>query len=480
MTRLVNKSVTDILNDVNQYKKTIQDAFYEHYKNTYILTESNSFRGKGSDAYKDYLKVVTINYINAFINITEEVLKTFEKIKSNYTSLESFDNGSLDTDTLENVRGSLNNSNEHFQLLASSIESLNMEASNYIVVENLNTKEILDTYSSIDNEFSCIYDELTDVDSTSLQEANNLMDRIDELTYQLKSIANNYHQDNKILKDKVKEITMEKWYKVEPIKNLDKMLSEDPFSYEATANYKSEGQWDKGYATDTFIYTGCSNLGNEYNTTRNKGVISGNLKASIFNGYENLQITDYAKQCAGISVLPVELSGKAGFSKEYLGFGLKGSVAVVDANASAVLGTDNFNGYIKGSATALSAGGYANFNFKPSNSDFDIGIGGKASAVGASVTMGTSILSVPGNAVSKEYAGGNIKVSKSTSLLGYSVTAKAGASVSADFDISSTRVLDFGKMNINAIHLKLGGTLGLGADVDVTFPMPIIDMPWED
>ncbi|SUY64587.1 Uncharacterised protein [Clostridium sporogenes] len=221
-------------------------------------------------------------------------------------------------------------------------------------------------------------------------------------------------------------------------------------------------------------------MGGEYNRTKNKGVISGDLTASLFNGYENAQVTKYAKQNANISLGNLSLSGKAGLSKDFAGIQAKGSIAAIDSNASAVLGTDKFNGYIKGNATALSAGGYANCFYKASNGDFDIGIGGKASAAEASVTVGTSILSVPGNKESNEYAGGKVKVSKSTSLLGLSFTGKAGESVSADFDLSNTRVLDFGKINVNAIHLKLGGCIGLGADVNVTVPVPIIDMPWED
>ncbi|EPY2272061.1 T7SS effector LXG polymorphic toxin [Clostridium sporogenes] len=480
MTRLINSNVTDMLNQVNQYKKTVQDAFYEHYKNTYVLTETNNFRGEDANAYKEYLKIVTINYINAFINIAEEVSKTLEKMNSNYTSLESYEQGSIDTDILEDVRGNLNSRNESLQLLASEIDSLNNEASNYIYVENLNTPQILGTYSSIDSELCNIYDELTKVDSSSLAEANNLMDRINEITYQLKTISNDYHEDNKISADKVKKITMQEWYKTERTNNLDAIKKEDPFFYDSCAKYGSEGQWATGLTSDAFIYSGYSSLGGEYNRTKNKGVISGDLTASLFNGYENAQFTKYAKQNANISLGNLSLSGKAGLSKDFAGIQAKGLIAAIDANASAVLGTDKFNGYIKGNATALSAGGYVNCNYKASNGDFDIGIGGKASVAEASVTVGTSILSVPGNKESNEYAGGKVKVSKSTSLLGLSVTGKAGESVSADFDLSNTRVLDFGKINVNAIHLKLGGCIGLGADVNVTVPVPIIDMPWED
>lgn len=479
MTRLINSNVADMLNQVNQYKKTVQDAFYEHYKNTYVLTETNNFRGEDANAYKEYLKIVTINYINAFINIAEEVSKTLEKMNSNYTSLESYEQGSIDTDILEDVRGNLNSTNESLQLLASEIDSLNNEASNYIYVENLNTPQILGTYSSIDSELCNIYDELTKVDSSSLTEANNLMDRINELTYQLKTISNEYHEDNKISADKVKKITMQEWYKTERTNNLDAIKKEDPFFYDSGAKYGSEGQWAKGYASDTYAYAGYSNWGREYNTTKNKGVTSGSLTAFGYHGYEHAQITKYANQNADISLGNLSLSGKAGLSKDYLGFEAKGKVAVVDATYSTVLGTDKFNGYVNFKASALSANGYIN-NYVKKNGDFDFGIGGKASAADASVTVGTSILNVPGNNQSKEYAGGKVSVSNSTSLLGLSVTGKAGESVSADFDISNTRVLDWGKINVNALHLKLGGCIGLGANVDVTVPVPTIDMPWED
>ncbi|MBW9171232.1 hypothetical protein K2F43_08440 [Clostridium estertheticum] len=145
-----------------------------------------------------------------------------------------------------------------------------------------------------------------------------------------------------------------------------------------------------------------------------------------------------------------------------------------------MLGTDKFNGYAKVNATALSAGGYANLNYKASSGDFDIGLGGKAAVAGASGSLGFSILDVPGTEDSKEYAVGKVKVTNKAFLLGLGVTGKSGISASADFDFSNTKVLDFGKINVNTIHFKLGGSFGVGADVELTIPILTIDMPWED
>lgn len=481
MTRLVNSDITDMLNQVNQYKKVVQEAFYALYKDVCELIETNNFRGEGASAYKAYLKVVTINYIKAFINITEEVSNTLQKMSSKYTSLEPSSQGSIDTDILQDVKKNLDDRDEKLEALAAQIDLLNDEASSYISVEKLNTSKIVDDYSSIDSELANINKELLEVDSEALVEANNLMNRINELIYQLKTITNDYHEDNKISLDKVNGITTENWYKAEKDNGLAAMMKKDPFFYHSGAGYKSEGQWAKGIASDVFMYGGYSNRGMEYNTNLNNGVLSGDLTAYGYHGYENGQFTNYLKQNGSASFGDASLSGKLGvpgLSQDYFGFQGKGSVAVADASSSIVLGSDQFNGYIKGSASVLSANGYIN-DYVKSNGDFDFGIGGKASAADASFSVGTSAFNVPGKSDSKEYAGGNVKVTNSTSLLGLSISGKAGVSASADLDVSNTTVLDFGKINVNAVHVKLGGSLGFGAEVDVTVPAITVDMPWE-
>ncbi|WP_164880650.1 T7SS effector LXG polymorphic toxin [Clostridium manihotivorum] len=480
MTRLVNSNVAEILSQINQYKKTVQDAFYEQYKNIFILTQTNNFRGEGADAYKEYLLSVTINYINTFINISEQVSATIEKMHSSYIALENSEQGSIDTSTVEEVRRNLNSKNEKFQYLVEEIDELNREAAQYISVRGLNSSDISATYSNIDTELYNICDDLTKADEAALKEANNLFEEINELANQLKTIANDYHKDKKISADMVKDIPSQQWYKTESNKNLSLLMKEDPFFYSANAKYRSEGQWAKGATSDVYIYGGYSAYGGAYTANTNDGVSSLDANGSLFNAYEAAQATKYFRQNANLSLGAAAVSGKMGFSKNYIGFQGKGSVAAVDANASVVLGTDKFNGYAKGNATFLSASGYTNCYVNPSNGDFDIGIGGKATAAEASFSLGTSILTVPAqNSSSQEYIGGLVKVSKSTSLLAGSIKAKVGAGGSADFDLSSTKVLDFGEINVNALHVKLGGALGIGLDVDVTIPVPTIDLPWE-
>lgn len=480
MTRLINSNVTDMLGQINQYKKTVQDAFYEQYKNIYELIETNNIRGEGATAYKDYLQVVTINYINAFINISEEVSASLEKMNYIYTSLESSAQGSIDSDIIDSVKGDLGGQNNELQSLASEIDSLNSEASDYISVENLNTTDIIEEYASIDSELSNINKELTDADSSALSEANSLIDKINELTYQLNNISNNYHEGNKISMDKVNEITAQGWYKSENNDNLNAMIKEDPFFYVSGADYLSEGQWARGVTSDYYGYAGYKILGAEYKGSVNNGVVSGKINASILKAYANGQITDYAKGGADFSVGDLSAEGKAGASKDYFGFEGSGSASAVDANASLTLGTDEFNGYIKGNAKAYSANGNIDCYYKANNGDFNIGLGGGTTAAEASVTIGTSLFNVPEKEESKEYADGNIKVTKTKSLLGFNITGKAGESASAGVGVSKTRVLDFGDINIDSVNLKLGACLELGGDIDVTFPIPTIDMPWEN
>jgi hypothetical protein len=480
VTRLVNSNVAEILSQVNQYKKTVQDAFYEQYKNIFILTQTNNFRGEGADAYKEYLLSVTINYINTFINISEQVSAAIEKMHSSYIALENSEQGSIDTSTVEEVRRNLNSKNEKFQYLVEEIDELNREAAQYISVRGLNSSDISATYSNIDTELYNICDDLTKADEAALKEANNLFEEINELANQLKTIANDYHKDKKISADMVKDIPSQQWYKTESNKNLSLLMKEDPFFYSANAKYRSEGQWAAAITTNFYAYAGYSALGGAYNANLRNGVASLDANASGFNAYGTVQMTQYFKQNANISLGTAAFNGKIGASKDYVGLQAKGSVAAADLNYSAVLGTDKFNGYVKANATALSASGYTSCYVNPSNGNFDLGIGGKATVGEASVSLGTTFITVPGHSNSGSFAGGKVKVSNSTSLLAASVKGKVGGGVSADFDISSTDVIDFGPINVNALHVKLGGSLGLGADVDVTIPIPTIDLPWEN
>lgn len=479
MSRLVNSDVTNIIEQVNEYKKIVQDAFYEHYKNIYKLSITNSFRGQGAEAYKDYIKVVSLNYINAFINITEEVSNTLDKMNNNFTSLEPYEKGSIDSESIKDIRKNLINKNKDFIELVSEIDTINEEASSYISVQSLNTQTITDGYSSIDGELSNINTELLDVDGNSLVEANNLFDRINDLILQLTNINNNYHADNKISTDKVNEITSEKWYKIESCTNLAIKIDEDPFFYAADENYAFEDQWAKGATSDVYVYAGYSNYGGAYKGNLNNRIASGSFNLYGVHLYENAQFTKYLKQDAAMSLIDIGAAGKAGLTGEYFGFEGKGNAVVADVNASAVLGSDEFNAYAKGSASALSANGYANCYLKD-NGDFNIGLGGKASVADASGSIGTSLFTIPGNEQSKEYADGKVKVKNSTSLLELSVTGKVGVSASANFNISNTEVLDFGEVNIDVMHIKLGGSLGLGADVELSIPVITFDMPWED
>ena len=141
----------------------------------------------------------------------------------------------------------------------------------------------------------------------------------------------------------------------------------------------------------------------------------------------------------------------------------KGDVSLAKADGSFVLGTDNFNGYIKGNAELLSASGHAEFEFE--NDRFAIGLGGEATGVNVSYSAGVSFL---------EYDNSGDK----GNLFGIQGGPKLDARVSANFSLSGEKAMNFGPVDINAVNLKLGDSLGLGFDLDLTLPIPTWNFGW--
>lgn len=476
MLKLKNSDVNDMVTAVETYKSTVENTFYNLYKNIYKLSKTNNFRGKTADTYKSYLETVTINYLKAFLNIAGEASTVLKDIRKCYIDLEPKDKGRISSDTLESVRDELEKRKESFEHLVSEIEKINSVAANYISVKALNNGDIDDEFNSLIQETANIDTELENADRDALKLADSFLDHINELKYSIDTIQEEYHVNGRIQADKVGEIKVQGWYKDEIDTGLKAKLAEDPFAYEANGGAVYEDQWAAGLTSDIYGKAGYTVWGRQYSYGRDKNIFTGDISGKGAGAYINGQFTDYLKGNIDASALNGSASGKLGWNDKYKGFNAKGQVALVEGNASAVLGTDNFNGYVKASASALSAKGNVAFEFEEDG--FDVGFGGKLSLGEAKASIGTSLLSVPAseeNKTSKTYANGKIKTSKETSVLSGSIGVKATAGVSADLEISGKKVAEVGPININAVSLKASAALLLGVDIDVTIPLPSID-----
>ena len=141
MVKLKNSDNNDMVTAVDTYQVTVENTFYNLYKNIYKLSKTNNFRGETADKYKAYLETVTINYLKAFLNIAGEASTVLKDIRKCYIDLEPKDKGRISSDTLESVRDELEKRKESFEHLVSEIEKINSVPANE---ENKHEKTYLD------------------------------------------------------------------------------------------------------------------------------------------------------------------------------------------------------------------------------------------------------------------------------------------------------------------------------------------------
>ncbi|CAK7060312.1 MAG: hypothetical protein EUB_03464 [Eubacterium sp.] len=497
MSRLINEEIATMEETIKTYKTTVQEACYEQFKNAFTLTQSNNFRGAAADSYKGYISTATINLLNGLINVSEELATTMESIKTTFLGLESEESGSIDTDTLSEVMQNLTTKNTSYISLDSEIQTTLASAGEYISVTPLSTDTVNSAYTQLNTDVQQVGFDLETCNTSALALADAMLTRLRDLKTNIENISGQYHVNGEIDYDKLPNMVSEKWYKHEDVDNLERLYEGDAFAFAAgTTDMRDnellmgmygimadglmgpgmsnilraipdeyrEKQWAFGLASDVYGYGGYSIMGGSYEGQIRDGVASGSFKGSLLSANGALKITDYFNAKGNADLLAVSGKGKAGFSKDYIGLSAEGSATVAKASASAVLGNDAFNLKADASAQVLSADGYAKCE-ADSNGNFAFGLGGDASAASAKASVGGTFLGMPTDKGEKP-------------LFGAKVSGSVGVEAGADFLIESSNVIDGDFVNLNSTHIKLGGKLGLGLEVDLTIPTISFDWPW--
>lgn len=464
MSRLINEEIATMEETIKTYKTTVQEACYEQFKNAFTLTQSNNFRGAAADSYKGYISTATINLLNGLINVSEELATTMESIKTTFLGLESEESGSIDTDTLSEVMQNLITKNTSYISLDSEIQTTLSSAGEYISITPLSTDTVNSAYTQLNTDVQQVGFDLETCNTSALALADAMLTRLRDLKTNIENISGQYHVNGEINYDKLPNMVSEKWYKHEDVDNLERLYEGDAFAFAAGSGAVSENQWAYGLASDVYGYAGYSIIGGSYEGQIRDGVASGSFNGSLLSANGALQITDYFNAKGNADLLAVSGKGKAGFSKDYIGLSAEGSATVAKASASAVLGNDAFNLKADASAQVLSADGYAKCE-ADSNGNFAFGLGGDASAASAKASVGGTFLGMPTDKGEKP-------------LFGAKVSGSVGVEAGADFLIESSNVIDGDFVNLNSTHIKLGGKLGLGLEIDLTIPTISFDWPW--
>lgn len=463
MSRLINEEIAVMEETIKTYKTTVQEACYEQFKNAFTLTQSNNFRGAAADSYKSYISTATINLLNGLINVSEELATTMESIKTTFFGLESEESGSIDTDTLSDVMQNLTTKNTSYISLEGEIQNTLSSAGEYISVTPLSSDTVNSAYTQLNTDVQQVGFDLETCNTSALALADAMLTRLKELKTNIENISGQYHVNGEINYDKLPDMVSELWYKQEEVDNLERLYEGDAFAFAAGSGAVSENQWAYGLASDVYGYAGYQFLGGSYEGQVRDGVASGSFNGSLFSANGGAQITDYFKAKGSADVLAVSGKGKAGFSKDYIGLSAEGSATVAKVSGSAVLGNDAFNVKADASAQVLSADGYAKCE-ADSNGNFAFGLGGDASAAGAKASVGGTFFGIPTDKGEKP-------------LFGAKVSGSVGVEAGADFLIESN-VIDGDFVNLNSTHIKLGGKLGLGIEIDLTIPTISFDWPW--
>lgn len=463
MPRLVNDELTQMLSDIKKAEQTASDALYGQFKAMTKIVGTDSFEGGGADDYKQYVSNVDINYLNSFLNLIKETTTAITEIKDSFTSFESDSSGIVGSGTLGDTKDALTTKKSAFTDLITEIETVNSQAEEYITVKKISSSNVESDYDNIVKSVETIKSDLSTTNDTALSKADSLYQRIQELKNCVDKISTEYHSNGKIDYKKAKQIPKEKWYTVEEPVALAEVAMNDPYGYEVLGDTGAERQWAGGLSPS--IYGMLYVKAHEYKYRMETGDFyrgaDGEYTAFGLGGYINA--TDYLKFKGDASLINANGQFKIGANTDYFGASLKGDMSLARADGSVVLGSDNFNGYGKVHADLLSASGHAEFEF--TDDGFAVGLGGKASGASVSADLGISFL---------EYDKGDGK----GNAFGLGFKPQLDAGVSANFALSSEKAMNFGPVDINALSLDLGGSLGLGLDISITLPIPSLNLGW--
>ena len=232
----------------------------------------------------------------------------------------------------------------------------------------------------------------------------------------------------------------------------------------------TQEQYKNADSADVYVYAGYSILSASGEAGVEDGTAFAKARASVLNLNGYAQLTDYVKAQGEAKICYVEGDVKAGASDRYFGAHVNAEAGVIKVNGSVVIGSDDFNGYIKGDAKVLVADGKAAFEFEE-DGKYAIGVDAGATLASASAEGGFSFLSYKvydGSATGSE-KDDLFKLSASASLEGggsFAVYSESKTAIETDL------------VNVNATSLKIECSFLVGGCIQVTVPTLYFKWPW--
>lgn len=467
---LKSSSLLNMYNTVKSYEATVQTALYDQYKAAYKISLTNYMRGDAADAFKSYFSQGTINMIQGLLDISSEMTMILQLIVEIFYQFESDGSGAVREPTMDSIEQTLKARKSMYEGLESELDSVTSAASSYISAVSLDHNSVYSEYNSVAGRLTQIRNDLYSADGSALSSAKELLDRINALRDQVSKTMGLCYQDGNFMPQNAAGLSSQSWYEEQSDTTLIMMLAEDPFEYEAGTVSVSEDQWAAGLCSDVYAYAGYSFLSASYEAGVEDGSAYINACAAVLtlNGYA--QLTDYIKAQGEAKVVYAEADAKAGAGNGYFGARVEAEAGVIKVEGSVVVGTDDFNGYIKGETKVLCADGKVAFEFEE-DGQYAIGVDASATLASAEGKAGFSFLSYKVN-------DGTATSGETEDLFKLSVSAEATGGGSFAVWSESKTAIEGDYFNINAKSLKLKGSFLGGGSISVTIPTVYFKWPW--
>lgn len=463
MKRLNNMTIASCVTEMGKKSEELQELVYTQYKNAYKLSQSNNFRGTSATACKDYITNITINNLNGMLNVVTEMGDTLTDVENLFLEYESAETGIVDTEVLADVVKEVDEVYKAtYASYISGVNSTLNSAATYITLTPLSEAAVEGAYSSLESKMEEINDDLLAYDGKGKQKLEMLLSHMESLEKMIDGINQIIDAEGHIDYTNVSSVLNAEIFYVEDSENLAKMMEEDPFSYYADRGSGWEQQWAAGALQDVYAFGGLNAWTGEYAVSTEDGKNSAEASGDFFSAEAGAQFTDFARWTADATLVHGE--GKAFIGDElfdgYFGIGAEGKASLFEADTEVKVGSEDFYGYADAGVSLFSASGYAKAEFSGDN-NFVVGLGGRADGASAKATVGLSFLEVSEN---------NSETGQKESLFKLSVTPEATLGAGVDCLVEGKKVIDGEGIDVNTIHVKIGGKALIGGKLEITLP----------
>lgn len=356
MSKLSNSDVSQLDQNVDEYRGQVIDAAYDYYQKVSAFIVSNAIRGTTGDMVMSYYDQVHLYLINRIMNVASELSEASSQAKDIFFAYESTRDGLVDRQYVEEKRVEVDRVQTDFESHETRLKQVESEILGIAGVSPTNTSAVTSQFGETNRVMNEIKEQLQQADDDLYNQLSGIEQRVNDLKSAITEIDSSYRTDQGFSVTKIDHIRQEEWYTEESADVFTEKYVESP--YEVGQDTYQSYVTEIGYVTD--IGTSVSGLtaneaGYEYEidgTTMNASADYTGLEART--EFESTYLNSSGKAEVGYATVAVEASET--------GFNAEGNVGVAQAQSSLVAGSESFNVKADAEAGFLTAEGDARAN----------------------------------------------------------------------------------------------------------------------